>query len=140
MLDEIADPALVKPLGAVVQRLQELLALPADWDSYGAERISPVAVSRAKGLVRNVASQYWPQVGTAAVPSFVAPIANGGVHLEWSGRDAEFELEVGEGAKLSYLWIDRRLSPERTFHERHDVDQHEVIATLGHVFGTAQDV
>jgi hypothetical protein len=82
-----------QPFAACLDRLESIAALPEDWDSYGASRIAPVAVSAARTLLSDLAAR--PGT-TRLLPFHIAPIATGGVQLEWKRTD---------GSALE-LWID----------------------------------
>ncbi len=74
-------------------RLDEFKSLEEDWDSYGADPISPKAIVTAKNLLR-----------TCSRPDFIAPLADGGVQLEWEcpdiNRGAEVEISAEGKAEL----------------------------------------
>jgi hypothetical protein len=78
--------------------LDELLALPPDWDSYGARAIQPDIVRAARRLLSDVARPDTPQ------PTLV-PTVQGGVQLEWHvrGVDVEIELLTADRAHVSYV-------------------------------------
>src|SRR5437870_3472186 len=67
--------------------LQELLALPQNWNSYGARAIQPDVVRAASDLLRNVAQNDTP-------PPAVVPTVHGGVQLEWHTRGVVLEIEI----------------------------------------------
>ena len=92
------------PLDAVLQRIAGFADLEPDWDSYGAEPSSPVARTEATRWVEIVADLFEPRVGAAAVPYSVAPLADGGVQIEWRGSGGIVELEVGPAGELGYLF------------------------------------
>jgi hypothetical protein len=62
----------------------DLAALPANWDSYGAQPITPAALAAAKWFFR-----HWP---TASV----TPCATGGVQLE----NEAIEVEIGPCGRI----------------------------------------
>ena len=74
-------------------RLDEFKSLEDNWDSYGADPISPKAIATAKSLLR-----------ACTPPDFIAPRADGGVQLEWEcpdiNRGAEVEISAGGKAEL----------------------------------------
>ena len=69
-------------------RLDEFKSLEENWDSYGAQPISPKAIDRAKDLLR-----------VCSPPCFIAPLADGGVQLEWECPDANRRAEVEVNAE-----------------------------------------
>jgi hypothetical protein len=59
-------------------------ALEPNWDSYGADPISEIALEVADALIAR-----------AVVPPYViAPICDGGVQAEWLGGGKRLEIEV----------------------------------------------
>jgi hypothetical protein len=63
-----------------------------------------------------------PPLRCAITPprDFVAPVADGGVQLEWDGPGGHLEVEIDHHALLSYLLVQD--GPHgRSFEERHDV-------------------
>jgi hypothetical protein len=83
-----------QPFAAGLDQLESIAALPENWDSYGASRIGPVAVTTARTLLNDLSTR--PQAFSKLLPFHVAPIATGGVQLEWKRAD---------GSALE-LWID----------------------------------
>jgi hypothetical protein len=75
-------------LEAWSQRFEQLLNLPKDWDSYGADPLDTPTVERAKQFMERVS---------------VVPCVDGGVQLEWHthGLDMEIEFEP-DGKTLVY--------------------------------------
>ncbi len=67
-----------------VDRLRHLLALAENWDSYGASPVSEVAVRDVLVLLQDLMPMTWQA-------PFIAPLANGGLQVEW----AMHEVEVG---------------------------------------------
>lgn len=84
-------------LEPVVNRLDNLLSLPAGWDHHGAPVIDPTDVLSAFQFLRATL------LPTSPAPAIV-PISGGGVQLEWhrSGLDVEV-LVVGRSAAELYL-------------------------------------
>ncbi|MGI8689122.1 MAG: hypothetical protein ACR2M3_11140 [Thermomicrobiales bacterium] len=80
-----------------IQQLQEFARLEADWNSYGAKPTAQTAITVATDLLKQVAR-------IARVrPDFVAPLANGGVQLEWADGAAEIAIRVYPNQTLAYL-------------------------------------
>jgi hypothetical protein len=82
---------------AEIRQLRGFAELEGDWNAHGAKRIAPYAIDLAINLVRRVASV------SGVAPDFVAPLANGGVQLEWGGENTEIEVEVHPDRRFSYL-------------------------------------
>ncbi|MGI8855054.1 MAG: hypothetical protein ACR2JW_04835 [Thermomicrobiales bacterium] len=99
-----------------IAQLRGFARLEPDWNSYGAKPVSRDAISVATDLLTHIARI------AQARPDFVAPLANGGVQLEWSGAAAEIAVRVSPDQTLAYL------STEGGAHtEEHDVPLDEVV-------------
>ena len=83
-----------------MQLLAELEHLGRNWDGYGAEPVTILAISRARELIRMAASRCGQLVGAAIRPDGVSPLVDGGVQVEWSGSRSRIEVEVGPGGDL----------------------------------------
>ena len=88
-IQESEAPAWVDPpwLQPTVQALEELLMLPAGWDSYGARPVDPqhalAMVHMLYGIMRD----------TSPAPS-VVPTNRGGVQVEWHRGGIDLEIET----------------------------------------------
>ena len=71
-------------------RLDELQALPEDWDSYGAIALLP---SHREEAVRFIKSRFPQWVGLTGLPDEVVPEVDGGVQLEWYDADRKLIAE-----------------------------------------------
>lgn len=85
------------------QKVDEIAQLPDDWDSYGALRPSGTAISMAHKLVVQLWTELGDTVDEAAVPWTIAPLADGGVQLEWRGSGGAVEVEIDPNGSLNYL-------------------------------------
>lgn len=61
------------------KRIDYIAALGRDWDGYGARVISPTAIDRCVRLLNTIDRSPYSQAGDL----FVAPMADGGLELEW---------------------------------------------------------
>jgi len=80
----IEEPRWLRP---TVQRMEQLLALPRNWDSYGALPVTVVSVQMALNALMMVMESRSP------APT-VVPTVEGGVQLEWHQNDIDLEVEV----------------------------------------------
>jgi len=110
----------VSRLDSSHHRLDELAALPDDWDSYGAPPLSSRALQVAHSLLLALAKQPVPIDRVELNPFHIAPLPSGGVQLEWTGPRTDIEVEIDPEGKLAYLLIDRSSEP-RTFTEAEGV-------------------
>jgi hypothetical protein len=92
-------------LGAALNRIAQFADLKTDWDSYGGDPPSSVARAEAGRWVEIVADLFGARAGDTAIPYSVAPLADGGIQLEWRGRNGVVELEVGPEGELGYLFL-----------------------------------
>lgn len=114
------------------RRLDELAALPDDWDSYGAPALSAVAIQAARHLLMRLEESVgWPRAA-ATTPSHIAPLPSGGVQLEWTGPTKDIEVEISPDGKLAYLLIDRSRE-ERQFSEDEDVPEPTIVDLVAQV-------
>lgn len=95
--DPAAQPSPPDWLPQTEIALQELLELPANWDSYGARTIRAEVVAEAVDLLRKIVLPGTPQPA-------VVPTVRGGVQLEWhtGGHDLELEFEHPGRFHVSY--------------------------------------
>ena len=77
------------------------MALPPNWDSYGARRINEWSIQAAFGLLLQVMRIDTPD------PSIV-PTAEGHVQFEWHTRDIDLEVEVTSLALIHVVYEDHR--------------------------------
>ncbi|MBU0638715.1 MAG: hypothetical protein KKB50_07615 [Planctomycetes bacterium] len=113
-------------LSATASHLNQLLALPCNWDSYNAEQIAPEIVNSANSLLQTLGEKYdLPQ-------PVVSPTRAGGVLLEWKSGPKELELEFVWAGAASYVYVDQEAGEERegaVFPDSFD-DGH-ILALLG---------
>jgi hypothetical protein len=102
------------------RRLDELAALPEDWDSYGAPPPSATAIRHARRILLALTEQTDLLDRIAVNPSHIAPLPSGGVQLEWVGSPVSIEVEIDPEGKLAYLLINR-IGEQRTFTEAENV-------------------
>lgn len=114
------------------ERLAQISRLEADWDSYGAEPPSTTAVSRAIALLESVEESLAGLLGEQIRPYAIAPVADGGVQLEWRGLTKTLEVEIGPDGDLGYLLLEG-VEPNRTFTEADEVTSSEVLGLLARV-------
>jgi hypothetical protein len=117
-----------------LRKLDELKNLPEDWDSYGADPISPNAIAKAKSIITSVMIAFGGIIGNVVQLTDVIPIADGGVQLEWIGPHAELEIEISPNGNIGLLYIsvseDRRNYEESKENSLNDI--YTVIAKLIH--------
>lgn len=97
------EPLTIVPLtNPILDRLNELTKLKADWDSYGAQPISNTALVYALGILQ-ITKGNLSQEEEKFESFFIAPIADGGLQIEWSRQGHELEVEITSEGVLGYL-------------------------------------
>jgi hypothetical protein len=117
-----------------LRKLDELKNLPEDWDSYGADPISPNAIAKAKSIITSVMIAFGGIIGNVVQLTDVIPIADGGVQLEWVGPHAELEIEISPNGNIGLLYISVS-EDRRNYEEAKDTslnDVYTMIARLIH--------
>jgi hypothetical protein len=84
-------------------RLDAVAQLPDDWDSYGAVRPNLRAISTGHDLLTTLWRRLADAVPEDGVPWMIAPLADGGVQLEWRGPVGAIEVEIGPTGRLNFL-------------------------------------
>jgi hypothetical protein len=118
------------------QALDDIGSLQPNWDSYGAPRITEVAIKATKSLLSALVQGQAKATDEALRPYSLIPLASGGVQLTWrSAHIAELEVEVGPDGRLGYLLV----PPEGLLKavEQDDVSPQTVIALVDQIAGSA---
>lgn len=121
---------------AVHERLAALTQLAVNWDSYGGRPPTGVAIDVASRILDAVADQS-ADTREFIEPVEIAPVANGGVLLGWTGQHDEVELRIGPDGKLDVLYVDNR-TVEPRYEEHHGVTRRRVVSLVLRVFGDGQ--
>jgi|GEM_PF-6650459 len=86
-------------LGDMVDRINDLLALPADWDTYGAPPIEPAHIIDAIRLMTRI-------ISPDGFAPWIAPTVNRGIQLEWQHGDVDVEARVDDAGAHLYVGDD----------------------------------
>lgn len=81
------------------KKLEELAALPQNWNSYGSRPIQPEAIETTANLLSDLAKIKMPE------PQ-IFPVSGGGIQLEWENSKCELEIEVLPDKSIEYLIVD----------------------------------
>ncbi len=84
-------------LRSVESRINELLNLPENWDSYGAEHIHAETAEKALQVLEELADWNTPD------PS-VVPTNRGGVQFEWHTRGIDFEIQFDPSGEIRFCF------------------------------------
>jgi hypothetical protein len=99
--------------------LLAIVALNNNWDSYGANRISPKVAEATHDLLWNVMQK------TTPAPQ-VVPSANGSIQLEWHLKRIDLEIEVKSFSKFRVFFEDAQ-NEEPTWDGDVDVDLTKIV-------------
>jgi hypothetical protein len=95
------------PGGWIQEALDELdgiAKLGQDWDSYGADPPSILAIVIASNLLLIVNKEFSRLAYEQSCPQLVAPCADGGIQIEWGTRPVEIAVHVDSSGTLGYLY------------------------------------
>lgn len=118
------------PQTTALRKLDELKNLAEDWDSYGAEPISPEAIAKAKSIIISTMIAFDGIIDNVVRLTDVIPIADGGVQLEWTGPHAELEVEISPDGTIGLLYI-WGSEDRRNYEESEDNSLQDVYAMIG---------
>jgi len=90
----------------VIDQLRSFTELAPGWDTYDAEVISLNAIRAAIDTVLALAGTTPRNERGEYVPDHLAPLADGGVQLEWDGPRGSLEVEFGPEGDVGYLLVD----------------------------------
>lgn len=90
------------------ERLDEIAKLGPDWDSYGADPPSPLAIAIAYELLLIVDINFGRVAYEQSQPQVVAPRADGGIQIEWGTRPIEIAVHADPTGALGYLFKDQQ--------------------------------
>jgi hypothetical protein len=92
----------------VLGQLDEIAKLGSDWDSYGANPPSPLAIALASNLLLIVEKEFGRFAYERSWPQVIAPRADGGIQIEWGTRPVEIAVHADPSGSLGYLYVDRQ--------------------------------
>ena len=89
----------------VARRCEQLVALPPNWDTYGARPIPGATAAESLLLLTRIASPHLPA-------PVVSPTPAGGLNFEWNLLGKTFELEVTAPGHVAALFVDETTGSE----------------------------
>ena len=109
-------------LGRSLKTLRQLGKLLPNWDSYGALPLTERALGTAGRLLGDIASEMAGVAARDGMPYHIAPLADGGILLEWETRgiDDELAVDISADGEFGYLRI-TGTGESRTFDEQDGV-------------------
>jgi hypothetical protein len=87
-----------------LDKLDDIAKLEQDWDSYGADPPSLLAIFIASNLLLIVDKEFSRLAYEQSYPQLVAPCADGGIQIEWGMRPVEIAVHIDPSGTLSYLY------------------------------------
>jgi len=89
-------------------KLNEIADLGPDWDTYGGDPPSPLAIAMARRLLLIVYGEFSRLAYEQSWPQAIAPRADGGVQIEWGTRPVEIAVHTNPSGGLGYLYVDQQ--------------------------------
>lgn len=121
-------------LQPTLQRIAQFAELDSNWDSYGAAPPTAKALLGAARLATRMAEVYASVAGERALPWAVAPLANGGMQLEWRGANGALEIEIDADGGQGYL-LELGQGHDLTYQEGDNVTDDDLERLLAVAFG-----
>lgn len=90
----------------VAGRLSELAQLGHDWDSYGGLPPTERALATGRVLAAEVGDRFEAVAGERTEPYNIAPLADGGIQVEWRGGRDALEVWISPDGALGYLLVE----------------------------------
>jgi hypothetical protein len=82
-----------------IKRLNQVLLLPNNWDSYGSSPPTPDAANIAMDVLTGIDIEYF-------VAPQIIPVSGGGLQLEWEIGSRRLELEILHDGSVEYLTLE----------------------------------
>lgn len=119
-------------------QLDDIAKLGPDWDSYGGDPPSPMAIAIASELLLIVDKNFGRLAYEQSQPQVVAPRADGGIQIEWGTRPVEIAVHADPSGALGYLYIDRQ-SGTPVYEEVANASWEKILQLIAKVVFTVQD-
>jgi hypothetical protein len=119
----------VSPVAAALKQLQTMEALGANWDSYGSDAPTHLAVLTAHTLIWEVYMWSTNARNRPVLPYSVVPLSSGRVQVEWRGGAAAIEVEISSEGVLGYL-LARGSEHSREYEEADNVPQSQILQLI----------
>jgi len=86
-------------------RIMELASLNVNWDSYGAYPITAKAVATSTAILLELQEHILVERHAISMMTFIAPLADGGLQLEWECESDQLELEILGDGSIGYVHL-----------------------------------
>ncbi len=117
---------MILPVPTSLDRLEVIERLEFNWDSYGSEAPTSLAVAAARSLIWTVYLVSLYARGIRTDPHAILPLPGGGVQIEWQGGGSTIEVEISSEGAFGYLLAKGR-EPLREFEERDGVPRSQIV-------------
>jgi hypothetical protein len=106
--NSIVNAASSVELSLDIERITSLTRLEDDWDTYGGAPVTSSAAARSTQVLRSLTEPHAGLSYTDVRPRSIAPLASGGVNIEWRGPFGELTLEVYPDGRLGCYTAESR--------------------------------
>jgi hypothetical protein len=120
-----------------IERITSLTRLGDDWDTYGGAPVTSSAAASATNVLRSFAEAYEGSSYIVVRPHSIAPLASGGVNVEWRGPFGELTLEVYPDGRLGCYTVESR-DGQTTERDEEEPALQTVMTSLRHILGVQQ--
>ncbi len=117
------------------RELDEFQNLTPDWDSYGARLIASDAIATARRLLMALQDDFSTMLGDRLKPFDVAPVATGGVQLEWRAGGRVIEVEITPESEFRYLIVEPSAGRPR-YKQVTNASPAEILAQVERILGS----
>lgn len=115
-----------------LDRLDVIRKLEPDWDSYGGNPPSTLAITVASNLLQTVHKLFGWLDYEQSQPQVIAPRADGGIQIEWGTRPIEIAVHADPSGILGYLYIDRQGDTPK-YEEAQSASQEKILQLVATV-------
>ncbi len=131
--DAMATNAVVKSTIGVelrkdLERIDSLRELADDWNTYGGVPATVLAAASASDLLRSLVSDDERPRYTLVRPHSIAPLASGGLNLEWRGPHGEMTVEVYPDGRLGCYVVES--------HDGETIERDEENTAIANVYAS----
>lgn len=100
----MSDEPITRPwLPGQLKRVDEIAALPEDWDSYHALQPTPMAAHFTRALLHVLSA--WHTVNPQVRPQ-LCPTVDGGIQIEWAEQGYNLDVEITPDGQIE-TWLHR---------------------------------
>lgn len=134
----ISRPLLVagdRALVSAFSRIAEMSNLPQNWDGDDADPPTGRAVAAACHLIAVVRSERLEKGRQDGAPATSSPLSDGGLQVEWLGRNCRIDVQINDDASLGFL-TKCGSGPTAAYQEADDVPVVQIIELIHQTLDT----